>query len=76
MSHTISVEEASTRLGGLVGALGPGDEIILTVNDLPVARIVPNAEMKDRVAGVCKGMLEIIDDDDDVILEHFKDYLP
>jgi antitoxin (DNA-binding transcriptional repressor) of toxin-antitoxin stability system len=76
MSHTISIEQASVELRGLVSALKPGDEIILTDNERPVARIVSDAARPKRVAGNCKGMLEILDDGDDVILEHFKDYLP
>jgi antitoxin (DNA-binding transcriptional repressor) of toxin-antitoxin stability system len=77
MSHTISIQQASAQLGKLVRALGPGDEIILTDNDKPVARIVPDSvSSHPRQAGACKGMLEILDDRDDVILEHFKDYIP
>jgi prevent-host-death family protein len=76
MSHTIPLDQASAQLSGLVRALGPGDEIILTDNNKPIARIVPNSGQSKRVAGTCKGMLEILDDSDDVILEHFKEYLP
>jgi antitoxin (DNA-binding transcriptional repressor) of toxin-antitoxin stability system len=76
MSHTIPIQQASAQLGQLVRSLGPDDEIILMENDRPVARIVPNSPnsvVKRRVPGAWKGMLEIIDDRDDVILEHFKD---
>jgi antitoxin (DNA-binding transcriptional repressor) of toxin-antitoxin stability system len=76
MSHTISLEQASTQLSGLVRAMGPGDEIVLTDNDKPIARIVPSSILPKRVAGTCKGMLEILDDSDEVILDHFKEYLP
>jgi len=76
MSHTIPLEQASEQLTGLVRALGPGDEIVLTENDKPIARIVPSAARPKRVAGTCKGLLEILDDSDDVILEHFKEYMP
>ena len=76
MSNTISIEQASLQLAGLVRGLGPDDEIILTDNDKPIARIVLDSAPRDRVAGTCKGMLEIIDDDDDeVILDHFKEYV-
>ncbi len=75
MSHTISIEQASTQLSGLIHGLGPNDEIVLTENDKPVAKIVPNTAIRPRVAGTCKGMLEILDDSDDVILQEFKDYL-
>jgi antitoxin (DNA-binding transcriptional repressor) of toxin-antitoxin stability system len=76
MSHTVSIQQASSKLSELVLALGPGDEIVLTNNDRPVARIVPNVITTKRTAGAWKGKLEIIDDTDDDILEHFQDYMP
>jgi antitoxin (DNA-binding transcriptional repressor) of toxin-antitoxin stability system len=76
MSHTVSIQQASTKLSELVLALGPGDEIVLTDNDRPVARIVPSVVTAKRTPGAWKGKLEIIDDGDDVILEQFQDYLP
>jgi antitoxin (DNA-binding transcriptional repressor) of toxin-antitoxin stability system len=76
MSHIIPLDQASAQLSGLVRALGPDDEIVLTDNDKPIARIVPSSARPKRVAGACKGMLEILDDSDDVILEHFKEYMP
>jgi antitoxin (DNA-binding transcriptional repressor) of toxin-antitoxin stability system len=77
MSHTLSIEQASARLDQLVSDLGPGDEIVLTKDDKPVARIVPDSSsLRPREAGTCKGMIDILDDSDDIILEHFKDYMP
>ncbi|MDZ4658180.1 MAG: hypothetical protein SH868_11440 [Bythopirellula sp.] len=77
MSLTISIEQASAQLGGLVRALGPNDEIVLTDNDKPVARIVSDrVPNNSRKAGNCIGMLEIVDDSDDEILDLFKDYMP
>jgi antitoxin (DNA-binding transcriptional repressor) of toxin-antitoxin stability system len=35
----------------LVRALGPGDEIVLTDNDKPIARIVPSTKRRKRAAG-------------------------
>ena len=77
MSHTLSIDEASTKLGELVRSLAQNDEIVLTENDKPVARILPSGQVvKKRIAGTCRGMLEILDDSDDLILDHFKEYLP
>ncbi len=77
MSLTISIAQASTQLEGLIRALGPNDEIVLTDNDKPVARIVPDRVITtQRQPGKCKGMLEILDESDDDILEMFKDYMP
>lgn len=77
MSLTISIEQASAQLGGLVRALGPHDEIVLTENDKPVARIVANRNgSSPRQPGNCKGMLEILDDSDEDILDMFQEYMP
>ncbi len=77
MVLTIPIERAVTRLVDLVRDLGPGDEIVLTDGGRQLARIVPEiAPPRLRRAGACKGMLEVLDDGDDVILEHFKEYLP
>jgi antitoxin (DNA-binding transcriptional repressor) of toxin-antitoxin stability system len=77
MSLTISLEQASTQLSGLVRALGPNDVIVLTDNDKPVARIVPDHKSPiQRQAGKWKGILEIVDEGEDEILDIFKDYMP
>jgi antitoxin (DNA-binding transcriptional repressor) of toxin-antitoxin stability system len=75
MSHTIPLDQASTQLSGLVRSLGPGDEIILTDNDKPIARIVPSSGRARRVAGAWSGLLTIVKADDEH-LEDFKDYMP
>jgi len=62
-------------LSGLVRAISPGDEIILTDNDKPIARIVPSCASPKRVAGAWKGMLTVVEEDDDH-LEDFKEYMP
>jgi antitoxin (DNA-binding transcriptional repressor) of toxin-antitoxin stability system len=76
MTQTFSIQQASVNLSELVHALRPGDEIVLTDNDQPIARIVPNTESARRTPGAWKGKLEIVDDNDDAILEHFQGYLP
>jgi antitoxin (DNA-binding transcriptional repressor) of toxin-antitoxin stability system len=88
MSHTIPIERASNELRGLVRSMQRGDEIVLTDNEKPVARIVSEQALRSAPAeqdserrskpglGAWKGKLRILDDGDDVVLEHFKDYLP
>jgi antitoxin (DNA-binding transcriptional repressor) of toxin-antitoxin stability system len=75
MSLTISIEQASAQLGGLVRALGPNDEIVLTENDKPVARILPNDENHRRKPGAWKGMLTVVKEDDSH-LDEFREYMP
>jgi antitoxin (DNA-binding transcriptional repressor) of toxin-antitoxin stability system len=75
MSHTVTIEQAAQQLAQLVGSLAPGDEIVLTQNDRPIAKIVPERPRRRRHAGMCKGML-IIKSDDDEHLKDFADYMP
>jgi antitoxin (DNA-binding transcriptional repressor) of toxin-antitoxin stability system len=77
MSNSIPIERAAKRLAELVLQLKPGDEIVLTDHDRPVARILPSGPKpaRRRIAGNCKGMLIIHQDDDDH-LRDFGDYMP
>lgn len=72
----ITLEEAQNRLPDLVAHLVPGKEILITLADRPVARLIGEPTDKPRpVPGRCAGMLDILSDDD----EHLKDwdaYLP
>lgn len=74
MSTTITIEEAQGSLKELVHGLAPGEEIVITENDRPVARLVseqPQPTAKQRPGpGLGKGMITIVSDDDD----HLKDF--
>lgn len=73
MSHTVTVEEAASRLADLVAHLNPGDEITLLAHNRPVAKIVPQPR---RRAGFAKGMItENPKMPDDVHLKDFQDYM-
>jgi antitoxin (DNA-binding transcriptional repressor) of toxin-antitoxin stability system len=78
MSTIISVEEAQARLKDLIHQLAPGDELILTENQQPVAKLV--AEMgKPKTSrpgpGLCKGMVTYMAPDFDAPLEDMKEYM-
>jgi antitoxin (DNA-binding transcriptional repressor) of toxin-antitoxin stability system len=76
MSTTVSLEEAQARLTELIEHLSPGDEIIITREQQPVAKLVGSRQArKPRQPGNCKGMLTIVSDDDEH-LEDFKEYMP
>jgi antitoxin (DNA-binding transcriptional repressor) of toxin-antitoxin stability system len=75
MSHTVSVQQAGKQLVELVRALGPGDEIVLTQDNRPVAKIIPNQESRLRHPGNCKGMLSIGQEDKEHLVD-FKEYMP
>jgi prevent-host-death family protein len=72
MSATITVEEAQAKLTELIGRLSPGEEIVITQNQQPVAKLVGQrpSERKPRVPGNCKGMITLAVEDD----EHLKDF--
>ena len=59
MSATITIEEAQAKLKELIHRLGPGEEIIITENQRPVAKLV-NERLTSVKAlrpgpGLCKG---------------------
>jgi len=72
MSTTVTIEEAQARLPELVASLTGGDEIVITQNQEPVAKLVRDKAMvrKPRKAGSAKGKLIILQEDD----EHLKDF--
>ena len=74
MQTTIAVEDIKLTLPELLDSLTPGDEVILTRNQQPVAKLVsepPKPQPKQRPGpGLCKGMITILSDDD----EHLKDF--
>ena len=73
---TLSLEEAQARLPDLIHQMRPGDEVLLTEKNRPIARLVlPHADPPRPIAGRGKGTLTILSEDDDH-LEDFKEYLP
>jgi antitoxin (DNA-binding transcriptional repressor) of toxin-antitoxin stability system len=72
MSATITVEEAQAHLKELIGNLAPGEELIITEGQRPVAKIVGQraTALKRRRPGSAKGKLVILKEDD----EHLKDF--
>jgi len=73
----MAVEEIKMTLPELLDSLRPGDEVILTRNHQPVAKLVSekSPERKPRVPGLGKGMITIISDDEDH-LKDFAEYMP
>jgi antitoxin (DNA-binding transcriptional repressor) of toxin-antitoxin stability system len=74
--RTISIQEAQGNLPDLIHDLKPGDEVVITEGDQPVARLIgEHVARKPRQPGNCKGMVTILEDDDEH-LENFKEYMP
>lgn len=77
MSITITLDEAQAKLKDLVHQLEPGDEIIITENQHTVAKLVSENphQRKPRVAGLGKGMITLITEDDEH-LDGLAEYMP
>ena len=75
MPETITIEEAQAHLGELIAGLVPGEEIVITQNDLPIAelRVLCKEKPQPRF-GNCKGKLTILAEDDEH-LKGFEEYL-
>ena len=74
---TVTIQEAQSRLTDLIRRLSPGEEVVITENDQPVARIVPTpvvAKKTARQLGTMKGSVLYMAPDFDAPLEDFKVY--
>lgn len=73
---TVSVHEAESRLSELIHQLKPGDEVLITQNNRPVAKLIGQGpvDRQPRHRGSAKGKLVIRSDDDDH-LEDFLEYM-
>ena len=74
---TITIEEAQATLLELIDRLAPGEEVIITRNQQPVAKLVGQQRpvRKPRQPGSARGKLIILTEDD-AHLEDFKEYMP
>lgn len=73
---TVTIEEAQSRLAEVIAKLTPGEPVIITKNDKPVARLLAEEKVarKSRRPGSAKGMLTILEDDDEHLLD-FEEYM-
>lgn len=73
---TVTIQEAQATLMDLIHQLPPGDEVVITENSQPVAKLVASPADKPRpMPGRCQGMLTIVAEDEEH-LEDFKEYMP
>lgn len=74
---TVSIDDAKARLTELIDQLQPGEEIVITRDQQPVARLVaePKHEPKPRRPGTLKGTVLYMAPDFDAPLEDFKEYM-
>ena len=73
---TVTLEEAQANLPEIIDKLAPGEELIITRNDQPVAKLVGQLRPahKPRQPGSAKGKLIILAEDDEH-LEDLKEYM-
>jgi len=79
MSITVTIEEAQAKLMELVHQLAPGEELVITENDQPIAKLVselvkPKPGMRPP-PGLGKGMITFIAEDFDAPLDCMKEYM-
>jgi prevent-host-death family protein len=74
---TVTIEEAKARLSDLIHELGPGEEVVITEHDQPVAKLVSEkpAIRQRPQPGLCRGMITIVADDEEH-LKDFAEYMP
>jgi antitoxin (DNA-binding transcriptional repressor) of toxin-antitoxin stability system len=74
--QTIAVQQAEGQLSEIIAKLSPGEEIVLTSDNKPVAtlRAVPTSRESPRF-GTLRGSILHIAPDFDAIPEGFEDYL-
>ena len=79
MQTTMAVEDIKITLPELLDSLTPGDEVILTRNQQPVAKLVseaPKSAPNPRPGpGLGKGMITFIAPDFDAPLDCMKEYM-
>ena len=76
---TVTIQEAQAKLPDLIHKLSPGDEVVITENNQPVAKLM-SEQTRRRLGlrpppGIGKGFITIISDDDEH-LKDFAEYMP
>lgn len=77
IANTVTIEVAQASLKSLIHQLAPGDEVIITENQQPVARLIGDSTRlrRPRTPGNCNGLIALLIEDDEH-LEGFADYMP
>lgn len=76
MVHSVPLDVAQTKLKQLVLGLLPGDEIVLTEEDRPVAKLVYQTASQTRPKpGLGRGSILYISEDFDAPLDEMREYM-
>ena len=72
----VSIKEATAKLSELIHKLKPGDEVIITEKNVPVARLLSAATPSaKRKLGSLRGTVKSMAPDFDAPLDEFKEYM-
>jgi len=75
---TVSIQEAQANLPELIHRLSPGDEMVITENNEPVARILPATSVATvqpkRTLGTLKDTVLHMSPDFDAPMHDFEEY--
>ena len=75
---TITIQDAQSHLAEIIHRLGPGEEVVITENEQPVARLLPpkgEALQQPRRLGTLKGTVLYMAPDFEAPLDDFKEYM-
>jgi antitoxin (DNA-binding transcriptional repressor) of toxin-antitoxin stability system len=73
---SVTIQEAQAKLTDLIHQLSPGQEVVITENNQPVAKLVRGRLPTQRPQpGLAKGMITMVADDDEH-LKDFAEYMP
>ena len=73
---TVTLEDAQAQLPELIEHLAPGEELVITRNARPVARLMgPISESPQPIFGRGRGKVVVVAEDDEH-LQGFEDYMP
>ena len=74
---SVTIEEAQAKLPELIDHLTAGEQLVITRNQKPIARLQAEAQPQRprRKAGSAKGQFTILVDDDEH-LQDFAEYMP
>jgi prevent-host-death family protein len=75
---TVSIEQAQANLGELVRRLRPGEEVVITESERPVAKlsaVMPAQQRSPRQPGTLRGTVLYMAPDFDAPLDDFKEYM-
>jgi antitoxin (DNA-binding transcriptional repressor) of toxin-antitoxin stability system len=76
MTATLTVDEAQASLKELIHKLSPGEEVVITENEQPVATLIAKQARVNRPApGLGKGSILYMAPDFDAPLEEMKEYM-